>query len=176
MTASRRARSMNGPERGQSAMATHGRKKSANGLKANATLAQMKSGFQWACEYGRTRVVDFLLQRGIDVGEMHRGQTGLHWAAYAGHADIVRRLLERNAPIDLRDERWRNTPLGWALHGWKNPLTATAETHYYDVVSLLVAAGSTVELESIPDETLRADSRMLAALRGETTASQSAEP
>lgn len=64
-------------------------------LKENATRAQLNSGFQWACEYGWTGVVDFLLQRGIEVGEMHRGQTGLHWAAYGGHADIVRLLLER---------------------------------------------------------------------------------
>ncbi len=32
-------------------------------LKSNATTAQMKSGFNWACEYGRTSVVDFLLRR-----------------------------------------------------------------------------------------------------------------
>ena len=38
-------------------------------LKSYATTAQMKSGFTCACEYGRTSVVDFLLQRGIDVGE-----------------------------------------------------------------------------------------------------------
>src|SRR5207247_10518438 len=46
-------------------------------LKANATTAQMKSGFNWACEYGRTSVVDFTLQKGIEVGERHRGETGL---------------------------------------------------------------------------------------------------
>src|SRR5262249_29673237 len=31
-------------------------------LKANATQIQMERGFLWACEYGRTDVVDFLLQ------------------------------------------------------------------------------------------------------------------
>ena len=30
-------------------------------LKANAKDRQMESGFMWACEYGRTNVVEFLL-------------------------------------------------------------------------------------------------------------------
>jgi hypothetical protein len=38
---------------------------------AHATRAQMNAGFRWACEYGRTTVVEFLLQKGVDmrVGE-----------------------------------------------------------------------------------------------------------
>ena len=38
-------------------------------LRPPATPKQMKDGFAWACEFGRTAVVDFLLQRGIEVGE-----------------------------------------------------------------------------------------------------------
>jgi len=49
-------------------------------LKANVTTMQMKSGFNWACEYGRTSVADFLMQKGIELGERHHGETGLHWA------------------------------------------------------------------------------------------------
>lgn len=138
-------------------------------LKDSASLAQLKSGFQWACEYGWTHVVIFLLENGIEVGEMHRGQTGLHWAAYGGHEDIVRRLLERRAPVDLKDERWRSTPLGWALHGWAHSPEENL-ARYHEVVALLVAAGSRVEMESISKEKLRADPRMLAALRGELPA------
>jgi ankyrin repeat protein len=146
----------------------------AGGLKANATRAQMKSGFQWACQYGRTRVVDLLLERGIEVGEMHRGQTGLHWAAYGGHLDIVKLLLGRNAPVNVKDETWQNTPLGWALYGWANPPEA-GRGGYYEVVALLVGAGSTIEPEWIPNEKVRTDSRMLATLRGELPATQSGE-
>ena len=53
-------------------------------LKPPATQQQMKDGFAWACQFGRTSVVDFLLQRGMDVDAKlkHDGQTGLHWAAY----------------------------------------------------------------------------------------------
>ena len=144
-------------------------------LKANATKTQMESGLMWACEYGRASVVDFLLEKGVNVGAQPHGETGLHWAAYAGHAHTVKALLKWKAPVDIEDKRFGGTPLGWALYGWcDHPL----EAHYggyYEVVARLVAAGATVEREWLadPDRELpiphkvRADRRMLAALRGE---------
>jgi len=133
-------------------------------LKATATANQMRSGFNWACEYGRTEVVDFLLRRGIDPGERHRGETGLHWAAYGGHGAIVRLLLDRGAPVDVKDERFDQTPLGWALYGWAEP-GREARDRYYDVVARLVGAGATVEPAWLARENVGADPRMLAALR-----------
>ena len=137
-------------------------------LKTNATTAQMKSGFNWACEYGRTSVVDFLLSRGIDVGERHHGETGLHWAAYGGHWDIVQLLLDRKAPVDLKDERFGGTPLGWALYGWQEGVRCGGRGHYHEVVGVLVIAGATVEAEWLANEKVRGDPRMLSALSGET--------
>jgi hypothetical protein len=134
------------------------------GLKASATKEQMKSGFNWACEYGWTRVVDFLLQRGIDAGERHRGATGLHWAALGARVETVRSLLERRALVDVEDETWSGTPLGWALHGWLDPSPEIVRDGYYEVSALLVAAGSTVKQEWLASEKVRADPRMLAAL------------
>lgn len=134
-------------------------------LKDGATEAQMKSGFNWACQYGRPGVVEFLLEQGIPVGEVHRGETGLHWAAYAGHPEIVRLLVKAGAPLDARDERFDNTPLQWALYGWRFPPPDAEQERYYEVVTLLAAAGATLEPERIPEEA-RADPRMLAALNG----------
>jgi hypothetical protein len=64
-------------------------------LEPAATEQQMKDGFAWACEFGRTEVVEFLLAKGIkiDARLKHHGQTGLHWAAYGGHAETVKALL-----------------------------------------------------------------------------------
>jgi hypothetical protein len=137
------------------------------GLKDGATPAQAKSGFQWACQYGRTEVVRFLLGRGVRTEEMHRGQTGLHWAAYGGHADIVKRLLADGPALGLKDGRFGNTPLGWALYGWANPPCEAGGGRHHEVVALLIAAGAAVEAESISPERLAADPRMAAALRGE---------
>ena len=63
-------------------------------LKANATKMQMERGFMWACEYGRDGVVDFLLQKGVDLlAQANTGQTGLHWAVIGGQVETIRLLL-----------------------------------------------------------------------------------
>jgi ankyrin repeat protein len=146
-------------------------------LKSGATKEQMRDGFAWACEYGHTGVVDYLLQRGIDVDTKlkHNGQTGLHWAAYGGHADVVRLLLEHKAPVNIKEESYGGTPLGWALYGWGE---SPKRGRYYEVVALLVAAGAKEEAQWLADPNrgmpltakIQADRRMLAALRGIFTA------
>jgi hypothetical protein len=35
-------------------------------LRRDATKAQMESGFMWACDCGRTKLVEFLLEKGVD--------------------------------------------------------------------------------------------------------------
>lgn len=127
----------------------------ANGrLTANATDKQMQDGFTWACEYGRTAVVEFLLQRGMDVAAKlrHHRQTGMHWAAYGGYADTVRVLLRHNAPVNVKDETFEGTPLGWALYAWAGGGPHAGDSRYYDVVRLLVAAGATLAEEWLNED------------------------
>jgi hypothetical protein len=83
------------------------------GLKPTATEQQANDGFAWACEFGRTSVVEFLLERGvkIDAKLKHDGQTGLHWAACGGHAETVDALLRRGARVDAKDDSYGGTPL-----------------------------------------------------------------
>lgn len=140
-------------------------------LKADATPEQAQSGFQWACEYGRTPAVDFLLRQGIPFKELHRGQTGLHWAAHCGHADIVKLLLRHGAPVQLKDERFGGTPLGWALHSWANLPEDADRDRYYEIVSALLTAGATVERKDISQDLLALDPRMAALLRGHPSTS-----
>jgi len=146
-------------------------------LKPAATPEQMKNGFAWACEFGRTNVVHFLLRRGMDVHTRlpHDGQTGLHWAACGGHADTVKLLLERGASVSAKDQSYDGSPLEWAVYGWDN-LPHRAERRYYEVVALLVRAGAKLDSQWFGGEDedrrravlkLRSDPGMLAALRGE---------
>jgi hypothetical protein len=138
-------------------------------LKTPATARQMRDAFAWACQFGKTGVVDFLLQKGmeIDAKLKHHGQTGLHWAAYGGHADTVKLLLERGAPIDARDARFNGTALGWALHAWSNA-PERKRGGYYEVAALLVQAGARLDDEEKPQAAaIDSDPRMKAALGGE---------
>jgi ankyrin repeat protein len=136
-------------------------------LKAKATRKQMTDGFSWACGCGRTAVVDFLLKHGMDVAAPlgRSGTTGLHCAAYGGHVDTVRLLLERKAPVDAIEREWNNTPLGWALHSWGESRTSAEREPYYQVVVILVAAGATVRSAVLEWSKVRANRRMLRALR-----------
>ncbi len=146
-------------------------------LRPNATQEQMKDGYTWACEYDHTDVVAYLLQRGIavDLRVRHHGGTGLHWAALGGHLETVKLLLESQASVNVRDESFNGTPLGWALHGWVFPAPEASNSHYLEVVALLVRVGAEVDptwfetgdRKAINDK-VRADPRMQAALRGES--------
>jgi ankyrin repeat protein len=117
-----------------------GRLNLVESLFSSAPERQRLDGFGWACEYGRTAVVEFFLRNGIDLAAKLRphGQTGLHWAAYSGHPDIVRLLLARGAPIDPIDDRWAGTPLDWALYAQQRD---HRESHD-EVIALLVQAGA----------------------------------
>ena len=57
-------------------------------LKTGATKEQMKSGFNWACEYGSTRIVDFLLQRWYrcrrSTARGDRAALGIAWRSCCG--------------------------------------------------------------------------------------------
>lgn len=139
-------------------------------LKTSATVTQLKDGFSWACEYGRTDVVEFLLEHGVSAGDIlrpHR-QTGMHWAAHEGHVPIVRALLQRRPPLDVRDVSFDGTPLDWALHGWweRREGDPARREPYYEIVGLLVAAGASVQLDWLTEENITSDPRMFAALAG----------
>ena len=133
-------------------------------LTLQATPDDLKSSFKWGCAYGHIDVVRFLIDRGIDVGERHRGETPLHVAAGGGHLEIVMLLLARGAPLEVQDEVWDGTPLGWALFGWGNEPDAAQRGRYYEVVDRLIAAGAHVPAPWLDDEKISSDTRMLAVL------------
>ena len=104
--------------------------------------AHVQAAFWWACEFGRTDVADYLLDRGADSGAQNgNGQTGLHLAAIGGWLDTVQRLLARGAPIEVENE-WGGTPLGnvlWAAVHYDPNLD------YTPIVAAFVEAGAAVD-------------------------------
>jgi hypothetical protein len=136
-------------------------------LNPKATKAQTADGFALACAYGRANVVEFLLERGMEVDtelKAHgRGHTGLHVAAFHGHLDVVNTLLRHGARVDAIDKTWGTPPLVWALTGWD--MQRANQTRQHDeVVARLVAAGATVTPDLLAWDKARADPKMLSAL------------
>jgi ankyrin repeat protein len=137
----------------------------------------MESGFLCACGYGRKEVVAFLLERGVDPGLHNDGrQTGLHCAAYGAHVDVVKLLLQRGSPVDVKEEGFHATALDVALWVWGNSPDRVERERCYEVVALLAQAGAKLDPqqwynsdEDRPGmlEKIRSDPRMLTALRGE---------
>jgi hypothetical protein len=91
------------------------------------------------------------------------GETALHWSALLGENRLVAALIDRS-DLNLRDEKYKSPPLGWAIHGWSNPPAGYRGNHRL-VVNLLVAAGAQIEPQWLKSAEVSGDRAMLAALR-----------
>ncbi len=76
----------------------------------------------------------------VDEGEW--GGTPLHWAAWHGCVSLVRTLLARGAPINVRDSQYGSSPIAWAAHGSTNA-GHDHDEDYVAIVNLLLDAGAT---------------------------------
>jgi ankyrin repeat protein len=139
---------------------------------------EMEGAFEQACWYGRKEAVEFLLDRAIDPGlRSGRGMAGLHRAAYTPHVDVLKLLLERGAPVDAKEEEFHATPLDVVLWVWGRSADEARRERCYEAIALLAQNGAKLDPNQWSGpaidgpgmlEKIRADSRMQAALRGET--------
>ena len=90
------------------------------------------------------------------------GETALHWAAFLGEERLTERLI-KGSDLNLKDEKYHSSPLGWAIHGCYNR-PAGNHGRQREVAALLVCAGAIVEPEWLESEAVRTDAAMLAAL------------
>jgi ankyrin repeat protein len=106
-----------------------GRSQEAARLLASASPEDRHSALALACQFGHVAIVRALLDAGEDpdrfnpVG-LHSQSTPMHQAAWAGHDEVVRLLVQRGARIDLKDVLWQGTAADWAEYGGKTELAA----------------------------------------------------
>jgi Ankyrin repeats (3 copies) len=129
-------------------------------LKPHATTKQMESGFIWACEYGRAKVADFLLDRGVDMNTYRQHQfSGLHWAAISGDLDTLKAVLKHKPPLEACNV-WGGTPLSAAI--WaatesdpNDPVWPKAD--WVTMIEVLLEAGANVHAVEYPTGQSRID-------------------
>jgi hypothetical protein len=94
-------------------------------------------GLALASQFGHVEIVRLLLDAGEDPNRYnpvggHSHSMPLHQAAFGGHKELVRLLVERGGRLDMKDILWQGTPAGWAEYGGKieiaEYLKAEAET------------------------------------------------
>jgi hypothetical protein len=55
--------------------------------------------------------------------------------------------LEHHAPVDVEDDTFDMTPMGWELFAWSGRRDHWAADGYYEIVEQLLRAGARVEGE-----------------------------
>jgi uncharacterized protein len=95
------------------------------------------------------------------------GETALHWAALLGENRLAERLIE-GADLELEDDQYKSTPLGWAVHGHFNS-PAGNHGRQREVVALLVAKGARVKPEWLASAEACADAAIVQTLQGKAS-------
>lgn len=137
-------------------------------LKPPATNRQLQNGFLWACECGHDDVALFLLDCGANpMDPAETGATALHWAAGAGDVGLVKLLIERGAPLEVRN-RWGGTVLEHAGHGFEQ---GPADLDFVPTFETLLAAGAQIRgswlnwLETVNSRSIEEKERVAEVLR-----------
>lgn len=108
-----------------------------------------------------TRAVEMMVSAGWPTAVFGEyAQTPLHWAAFHGNAEMVRILLDHEAPLEAEEQQFKGTPLGWALHGSQHSWHRDTGD-YPRVVEALLAAGAKL---SRPVEDVEASEEVLDVL------------
>src|SRR5262249_13157212 len=116
-------------------------------LKRKTSRKQLHAALKHACAWGRLNVVEFLIDKDVDFSrDKGDGQTPLHCAAIGGQLETIKFLLQRNAPLEVKN-MYGGTVLGqtlWsAAHGGDPKL-------YAEIIKVLIEAGARVPERHVP--------------------------
>jgi len=113
----------------------------------------MEQAFTWACMLGRTSDAAFLLNKGVDpLAGDNTGLNGFHYAAWHGHLDTVKLLVERKVPLEARN-MYGGTVLGSALDAAEN----RPRSDHVAIIKALLDAGANIDEAGYPTGNYRID-------------------
>lgn len=100
----------------------------------NARDSNGWTALHWAALYGKIGIVEALLKEGlaVDVKDSLYGRTPLHIAGAEGHGEVARRLMNRRADVEIRDNNNR-TPLFLAALRGKEEVVRLLLTRSNDI-------------------------------------------
>jgi hypothetical protein len=88
------------------------------------------------------KVAIFYIESGADINHAGcHGGTALHWAAWCGRPEVVKKLIDAGADINKRCIDFKATPLFWAVHGLKQGDKNNFQ-NYLQCVKLLIESGA----------------------------------
>jgi len=101
----------------------------------------MNEAFAAACMLGHAPSVAYLLDNGVDpYAGMRTGLAGFHYAASSGRLDVVRLLVERKVPMEVKN-MYGGTVLGQAI--WSAVYEHTSQ--HAEIIEMLIEGGAVVE-------------------------------
>lgn len=113
----------------------------------------MERAFTWACMLGRTSDAAFLLEKGVDpLAGDNTGLNGFHYAASSGHLDVVKLLIERRVPLEVKN-MYGGTVLGQAV--WSAINESRAD--HLAIIEALLDAGANIDEAGYPTSNERVD-------------------
>lgn len=108
---------------------------------------QVQMALLYACSWGRNNVVEFLLEKGVDLNDGGSdGQTPLHCAVISGQLETVKLLLTFNPSLEATNI-YGGTVLGQTL--WSAAHGGDLKV-YSEIIEILIAAGSKVPSRHVP--------------------------
>jgi len=98
---------------------------------SNIKVSNDPEAFVEAARLNDTALVEKFIASGADVNSKNKsGVYPLHWAAWNGNIELVKKLVEKHANVDVMDGYRDETPLSWA-----------AKKGHLEVVKFLVEKG-----------------------------------
>jgi ankyrin repeat protein len=98
-----------------------------------------------AASLGAEGVARVLIDAGADLEATSiYGARALHWAAWTGNSETVRRLVEKDAELEPKCSEFGATPLFWAVHGF-GPDGPQPKSDQVGAARILIGAGAKVD-------------------------------